>query len=118
MHFCELEKDKKTFEYFKKYLEILNREDGDCFLLDNEIQIKEIYDHLKSNGYSKDDSEEIHKWIQKNGKPFRNYLNTIKIIYVVWHCMGKIWTDITWEEFCSIEDKINEVKQRCLDNIH
>jgi hypothetical protein len=117
MHFCELEKDQKTFMYFKKYIELVKQDDNDPSVLDNQFQISEIYEHLRLNGYSYNDSQEIHNWIKKNGKPFRNYLNTIKIVYLVWHCMEKDWEDITWEEFCKLEDKINEVKKICLDKI-
>lgn len=116
MLFCELEKDRKTFEYFKKYIQAFIHHE-DSVVIDNEIQIHEIHEHLLSHGLSLQDSEEIRSWIKKNSKPFRNYLNTIKIIYLVWYCQGKKWSDITFEEFGELEDKINSVKEELLDKI-
>lgn len=116
MLFCELEKDKKTFEYIKKYIQAFTNNE-DSVIIDNEIQINEIHEHLLRNGLAFNNREEIIKWIKKNGKPFRNYLNSIKIIYLVWHCLGNDWNDITWDEFCKIEDNINSVKEKLLDKI-
>jgi len=116
MLFCELEKDKKTFEYFKTYIQaFLDQEDS--VEIDNEIQIKEIHEHLLRHGLSYNNNDEIKNWIKKNSKPFRNYLNSIKIIYLVYHCQGNNWNNITWDEFCIIEDKINSIKEKLLDKI-
>lgn len=115
MFFCKLEHDQKTFLYFKKYIEELTLKDS--VKIDNEIQAKEIEKHCQNNHIPLDNCEEITKWIDSNAEGFRNYLNSIKLIYTVWHCMGHDWEVITWEEFCQIEDKINEIKTQVLDKI-
>lgn len=117
MSFCYLEKDKKTFEYFKEYLQYLESNTSSCFILDNQIQVREMSEHLCANGYSIDDHGAIIDWVEKNGERFRNYLNTIKLVYVVWKCMGNTWDDINWENFVNIEDNINRLKSSCLDTI-
>ncbi len=117
MSFCLLDGDQKTFEYFKKYVEYLERHEGSCFDLDNEIQAGEIRNHLLRNGFSQDDVDEKIRWIRLNAKPFRDYLNTIKLAYVVWKCNGKDWKDIEWKDFQTLSDEINKLKLVCLDTI-
>jgi hypothetical protein len=115
MLFCKLEKDEKTFTYLKKYIHDISIKDS--VKIDNDIQMKEIQIHCKLNGISVHDCNEITKWVTENGKQFRNYLNSIKIVYLVWHCLGHDWEDITWDEFCFLEDRINSVKNIILDKI-
>ncbi len=117
MAFCILENDYKTFEYFKKYVEFLEKGDNDCLVLDNALQADEIRAHLMRNGFSDTDFEEKINWVNKNGKPFRDFLNTLKLAYVVWKGMGKKWEDITCEDFAKIEETLNTVKTKCLDTI-
>lgn len=117
MSFCLLESDRKTFEYFKKYVEFLDKHEGSCLDLDNAIQAAEIRRHLLLNGLSPDDVNEKINWIRQNGKPFRDYLNTIKLAYVVWKCSGKEWGDMRWEDFVRITGQINQLKLVCLDTI-
>lgn len=121
MPFCILEKDEKTFDYFKKYVSFLEKSDSTCLSLDNEIQSEEIQDHLRREGFGGNGDpgkkEVISRWIKENARPFRDYLNSIKLAYVVWKCMGKNWEDITWEEFSRLEDRINQLKYKCLDTI-
>jgi hypothetical protein len=117
MSFCLLESDQKTFEYFKNYVEYLEKHSGSCFDLDNQIQAKEIKRHLVINGIASDNANEKIDWIRRNGKPFREYLNTIKLAYVVWKCSGKEWETIRWEDFINITKQINELKMVCLDTI-
>ncbi|MEW5814787.1 MAG: hypothetical protein AB1798_05250, partial [Spirochaetota bacterium] len=116
--FCILEKDKKTFEYFKQYVEFLETQDNACHILDSKIQARELSEHLRINNlHPNSHDEEIANWIEENGQPFRDYLNTIKLVYVVWKCMGKDWNNISWEDFGRIEDNLNKVKAKCLDTI-
>jgi len=117
MPFCVLEKDRKTFHYFKQYVQFLESEHKTCLIVDNEIQAQEIRNHLASNGFSSDNHQEGINWIKNNGKAFRDYLNSIKIVYLIWKCMGNRWTDITWEEFLELEEKVNSLKPVCLDTI-
>lgn len=117
LKFCKLSHDEKTFNYFKNYVECLEKKDRSFFNVDQEIQEEEIRNHLIFKGFLDGNEEEGIRWIEEYGKSFRNYLNTIKLVYLVWHCMEKPWILITWEEFCHLEDKINEVKDICLDKI-
>lgn len=116
--FCYLEKDKKTFKYFKKYVEFLetHTDEETCLILDNEIQVEELNEHLKHND-GRNKHSEINSWIHKNAKGFREYLNTIKLVYVVWKCMGYNWKDIKWSDFTKISDNLNGIKSKCLDTI-
>lgn len=115
--FCILEKDKKTFEYFKYYFDHLEKNNG-CYALDNKITFHEIRDHLTLNNIANSNYiDEIEKWIDNNAEAFRVYLNTIKLVYFAWKVLDKDWEDITWEEFCRIEDIVNELKHKCLDTI-
>lgn len=121
MPFCILEQDKKTFEYFKLYVEFLEKENNTCLILDNKIQSDEIREHLRRSGrdiiLGREKKDIISQWIKENARPFRDYLNSIKLVYVVWTCMGKAWKDITWEEFVSIGERLNALKHKCLDTI-
>ena len=117
MAFCILDNDKKTFEYFKKYVQFLENEDDTCHILDNRIQIDEIRDHLYRHGKDENHKDEIDRWIDENARPFREYLNTIKLVYVVWKCMGKEWQNIEFDEFNAIEETLNKLKHKCLDTI-
>jgi hypothetical protein len=121
MPFSILEKDRKTFEYFKKYVEFLELEENTCLILDNKIQSEEIQEHLRRTGHNSGmdgrKKEIISQWIRENARPFRDYLNSIKLVYVVWKCMGKEWSEITWEEFVEIEERLNSLKYKCLDTI-
>lgn len=117
MSFCILDKDIKTFEYFKKYVQFLETEDNTCHILDNRIQADEIREHLRRNGMDESHKEEIDRWIDENARPFREYLNTIKLVYVVWKCMGKDWDNIGFDEFHAIEENLNRIKNKCLDTI-
>ena len=118
MSFCLLDSDQKTFEYFKKYVEYLETHEGSCFDLDNEIQAGEIRNHLLRNGFALTDVNEKISWIRQNGKPFRDYLNSIKLAYIVWKCNGKDWKDIDWDAFKDLSERINRLKLVCLDTIH
>lgn len=122
MPFSILEKDEKTFSYFKKYVEYLEGSGNTCLILDNRIQSEEIQNHIANSGLNGDISEndrkqEISCWIKENARPFRDYLNSIKLAYVVWKGMGKQWKDLTWEEFVRIEELLNDLKYCCLDTI-
>ena len=117
MSFCILESDQKTFEYFKKYVEFLETEENTCHILDNRIQADEIRDHLKRHGMDENHKEEIDRWIDENARPFREYLNTIKLVYVVWKCMGNVWHSIQWNDFNRIQENLNKIKDKCLDTI-
>jgi hypothetical protein len=119
MLFCQLDGDEKTFNLVKRYIEFLNIEKKTSPQeLDKLIQIEEIRTHLYLNGRPQSDSTEIQEWIKKYGKPFRTYLNTIKLVYLLWVCgQNKSWSDITFDDYKRICAQINGAS--CvLDSLH
>jgi hypothetical protein len=114
--FCELETDRKTFDYLRRYLHEW-REHHDLTRVDNEITAQEIEQHILLHNYYDKKSQEVMQWIKLNGQPFRAYLNTIKIALIAYHIAGLDTNDITWEEFCKIRERLNEVKGDLLDTV-
>jgi hypothetical protein len=114
MNFCYLEKDIKNYEYFKRYYE-LNDTCTEFLKLDNQIQVEEIKKHHRQRCLPQEINVVAYDWIRKNGEKFRHYINTIKIICLVFKCMDK--TDITQEEFFEMESRINNLKGSCLETI-
>ena len=114
--FCVLEKDQKTYCYLLDCIKYM-RTKGTKNLtqLDNELQAAEIALHLKINALSEKDTTEKIRWIQKYGRGFREYLNTIKIAAIAW--CAKSEDEPTWEEFCKLVEQIGS-KKKYLDGIH
>lgn len=113
--FCVLEKDLKTFEYFRRYAECF--ENGThCMELDNRIQAEELEAHLLSHGFSLSDTQQKLDWITANGRPFREYLNTIKLVYVMCKTQGIDPFAVTQEQFLELEDRLNQACH-CLGSI-
>lgn len=117
MQFCVLEDDTKTFEYANRYAECFEKNES-CLDLDNSIQADEIATHMWVNRIPPGDQGAKVRWIMEHGKEFRQYLNTIKLIYVVWTASGRSWGEMSFEEFRRIERRINGIKETCLDTIH
>ena len=114
--FCVLEKDKKTYRYLLDCISYMRMKDSNSLMqLDNELQASEIAVHLKINGLSESDTTEKIRWIQKYGRGFREYLNTIKIAAITW--CAKSEDKPTWEEFCNLTEQIDSTK-KYLDGIH
>lgn len=117
MKFCVLEeKDKKNYEYFMSYLKSI-RNKSELQAIDNRLQLKEIQEHVCRCNADDPNCASI-KWIEENGKKFRNYLNTLKIVGILYHLTGgkeDIYS-ITFEEFKILEGKLNQFKD-CLDTI-
>jgi hypothetical protein len=114
--FCILEKDQKTYSYLLDYIRYTRMKDAKSLIrLDNDIQAAEIALHLKINGLSEKDTPEKISWIQRYGRGFREYLNTIKIAAIAW--CAKSEDKPTWEEFCKLTEQIDSTK-KCLDGIH
>lgn len=116
--FSVLEKNKKTFQLVQKYIVYLNGSHGSCTNLDNHIEMDEIKRWLKEISADDHDNRAIADWIKNHGKSFRDYLNTVKLIYLIWFCTSDRGDNITWENFCSIGDNLNYVKNTCLDSIY
>ena len=116
--FSVLEKNKKTFEIVQKYIVYLKQNDCSCTNIDNIIEMDTIKDWLKDISADDHDNMAISAWIKQNGKSFRDYLNTIKLIYLIWFCTRGQSETITWEDFCSIGDNLNHKKNTCLDSIY
>lgn len=77
--FCYLEKDLKTYDYVKNYLQIMKNGETTSSL-DISIQRLEIERHLAANGISYSDQKAISEWIEKNSANFRSYLNSLKMV--------------------------------------
>jgi hypothetical protein len=108
-----MEKDPKNYLYFMRYYQ-LNNTCTEFLKLDNQIQVEEINIHLSK--YSEDEhNKQTFEWTRQNGENFRNYINTIKIICLVFKCMNK--TNITQDEFFDMESYINNLKGSCLETI-
>lgn len=116
MTFCKLEKDQKTYEYFKKYIIWYGGNKGKDFLeIDSKIQADEIKKHLELNK-TRDNNQEILEWIKKYSERFRLYLNSLKVIFVIWYCSG-YEKEPDWEKFCFIVERLNGIKDCCLESI-
>ena len=117
--FCQLEDDQKTFEYIRHYIQQW-REHRSLGNTDNRLTAQEIewhITHLPSHPENGERREEMLRWIHQNGKAFRAYLNTIKLVFVVYYCSGNDWKDITWDQFRDIRNKLNHIKDPVLDTI-
>lgn len=113
--FCILEKDTKTFTLFQRY--ILCFEHGHSSLeLDNSIQAEELRLHLEMNGLGADNTAAKLDWISTHGKAFRDYLNTIKLVYFVCKVSNMDPRTMTEGEFASLEERVN-LERACLSTI-
>ena len=109
MFFCILPDDEKTFDYFKRYQQdIIDKSPTKTY---NDIQADDIKDHLRRMGLPESSFEEEFKWIKKNAKGMRIYLNTITIASVIWMGSGKNWNDITYPDFEKIRKNINKIEK-------
>jgi len=119
--FCRILKERKDYNYFKFYCNIVEEEKSvsdRCQKLDYEIQGKELLKHLEKNkDLIHDRAIEEIDWVCKNAKNFRMYLNTLKLVYVILDCENKDMKNVSWEEFCEVCEKINQLKSSYLDNI-
>jgi len=109
--FSFLETDIKTFNYVQRYLEYIEKNNNDSILkLDNLLQIEEIEKHLELNNIQgkKERNLESINWIKKYGEKFRIYLNSIKLITLIFlekrnNCKKNCERNkITFEVFCDI----------------
>ena len=116
--FTVMEKNKKTYELVQKYINHLQENNCSFTDLDNHIEMDEIKNWLKEISADDHDNIAIANWIKNNGKSFRDYLNTVKLIYLVWFCTYDHRVNISWEDFCSIGDNLNNMKNTCLDSIY
>jgi len=80
--------------------------------------MNEIKNWLREISADDHDNRAIAAWIRDNGKSFRDYLNTVKLIYLIWFCNADRGDTISWEDFCAIGDNLNNIKNTCLDSIY
>lgn len=122
--FCYLEKDEKTYKYVLRVVKFIEERRESILSLDNEIQAEEIILHMKEQKIPKEDfdgtNSEMASWIKKNSKPFRNYLNSIKIAAMILYsletnnlCSGPT----SFETYCKIVDSMNKVKIQLIDTV-
>ncbi|MBI9100056.1 MAG: hypothetical protein JEY91_16360 [Spirochaetaceae bacterium] len=116
--FSVMEKNRKTYQLVQKYIDHLSENNCSCTNLDNHIEMDEIKKWLKEISADDHDNAAIAEWIKNNGKSFRTYLNTVKLIYMIWFCTTDRRETISWEDFCSIGDNLNNIKNTCLDSIY
>ncbi len=115
--FCVLEKDRKTYDYLKMVIALVNsRRLRDLQKLDADLHQHEIKLHLRLNRLPENDRQGMMEWIEEHGAGFRDYLNTIKVAAITW-CNAEQNQELTWELFERLTDWINSVKV-CLDDIH
>lgn len=113
--FCVLEKDAKTFEYFRRYVGCFESGEA-CMDLDNHIQAEELARHLEVHGFHPGDTQAKLDWVTINAAPFREYLNTIKLVYVVLKSQGMDVHGVTKDEFLKVEERLNQMRH-CLTSI-
>jgi hypothetical protein len=126
MLFCKIEKDDKTYKYLKDYLNFLSnpaKENNNILFLDNKIQHEELNMHLYYHEIdpckeSKEKECELESWIQNNGKPFRQYLSSIKLLALISYSKGfKKGLDLDFKSFTELCDNFNNLKELLIDHI-
>jgi len=108
--FCILEKDGKTYSYLKDYIDFLENDKGNILFYDNYIQYMEIEEHIKLNNCTEKENECI-RWIDNYASDFRQYINSIKLLYMAWKI--KSVNSLNWDSFCELVDKLNDLKDKC-----
>lgn len=121
-NFCILEKDEKTFNYVKRYILAIKKESSehDVEKLDCLIQMEEMKNHLIINNIPEDKkNNECIRWADENSEKFRIYLNSIKIVSVIFYEKIKQNGDIdlNFKNFESISDTINNLKFKLINTI-
>lgn len=83
--FCDIPIDLKTYQYIQRYIDYIENKHINIEELDNKIQIEEIKFHLQMT-HCPDEvaNQEAINWIQKHAKGFRLYLNSIKLIALIY----------------------------------
>lgn len=113
--FCILEKDIKTFTLFQRYIDCFEN-DRSSIELDNRIQAEELRLHLEMNHLSPGDTSAKLDWISNHGKAFRDYLNTIKLIYFVCRVTNLDPKTLDEGRFAQLEETVNR-ERTCLETI-
>lgn len=119
--FCYLEKDQKTFDYVKQYLQVMKKGESTT-PLDITIQRLEIEHHLQANNISYSDRKAISEWIDKNSPNFRIYLNSLKMVALFIYYVKKAEhfaeeAQISFELFAEAVAYWNERKIEVADSI-
>jgi len=121
--FCKLEQNESTFLFFKEYFKSLMKATSTDKVqnLDLQLQLQEIKNHLNVNNKNQKDNKECIKWIEENSKNYRLYLNTLKIVKLIFDCIceieNKTIDQIIYEDFKKVEAIINNEKESILENI-
>lgn len=111
-NFSFLDNDDKTFLHITEYFNAL--QNGIKLIsIDNILQKREIEIHL--NKCKKEQTqEETLKWIEKNAVPFRNYINSLKILSLYLYIHSKMHYNykLIKEDFGKIVNMWNN--ERCI----
>lgn len=106
--FCTLKKEIKDFEIFKRYLKCL-QEHGRLFTISNQIQADEMREYCRHKNVSEKDQKTLIEWVDLYAKEFRDYLNTIQLVCIVFIGNGRLLEFMTIEDFFEIEDRLNKL---------
>ena len=129
--FCRIESDQKTYDYLSQYLDFLSelicdekyKKNGNPFLLlDNKIQEYEIQQHLTNHGMDCNQTNiannEIISWINQNGKPFRSYISSIKMLAIMAFSKGISKGEMLNQEmFYKLCKIYNQLKDKILNHL-
>ena len=104
--FCHIENDEKTKHYVKLTIEAL-KDKKSLLTIDNIIQAHEMDRHC-SCSQDWDKNKLVCDWVSSNAKPFRIYLNTIKLISLFIIVEDIDIHSLDSKEFENIREKINK----------
>jgi len=102
INFSFLDCDKKSYDYTMRILNyVLEDNKKGLLALENEIQKEEIQIHFEINNITdlKEKNIEAIRWIKKNGENFRIYLNSLKIVCLIF-LHQKLFCKRTCERNC------------------
>ena len=104
-NFCYIENDSKTKEYVKLTIEAL-KSNKSLLTTDNLIQAHEIERHCECNS-DWDKNKLMCEWVINNGKGFRSYLNTIKLLSLFIMVENIDIDNLDLKQFEELRNKIN-----------
>lgn len=116
--FSKIEKDNKTFQHVIMYYNCIMKGD-DYTTTDIKIQQLELKEHLERNHVDENKNEECDKWIKENHKPFRKYINTLKVfsLFMFMNNQLEYREKIPYQIFEKMVEAFNEHGELIMDTI-
>lgn len=114
--FSKLDNDEKTFYYILRYLKECH-DSNEAFCIDNDLQIEEIKTHLFLNQTDFKNIQEQLDWVKSYSKNFREYINSMKIVWASWILNGNKPEDFNYETFLLYQEKWNSIRG-IMEGIH